>query len=68
MVVEDPRIVEDEFDHAEVVRLVIDVDGGEEGVDLSEDDLVYRLVAAKRGSSDGPIVVEDPDGNPVGLC
>jgi len=50
-VVEDPRIVEDEFDHAEVVRLVIDVDGAEEDVDLSEDDVVYRRLRPGKSRS-----------------
>lgn len=45
LVVEAPGLVVDDFDHCEVVRLVLEVDGVEEIVDLSEDDVVYRRVA-----------------------
>ncbi|MDN5803330.1 MAG: hypothetical protein L0H26_01890, partial [Microlunatus sp.] len=41
-VLEGPEIVIDDFDGAEVVRLVLDLDGGEEVVDLGEDDVLHR--------------------------
>lgn len=45
LVVEAPGLIVDDFDHCEVVRLVLDIDGLEEIVDLSEDDVIYRRVA-----------------------
>ena len=46
IVIDGPQLVRDDFDGAEVVRLVIEVDGGEEEVDLTEDDAVYRRAVA----------------------
>ena len=46
LVVEAPALVFDDFDHCEVVRLVLEVDGVEEIVDLSEDDVIYRRTTA----------------------
>ena len=42
VVLDAPGIVVHEFDGAEVVRLILDVDGGEEVVDLSEDEVIHR--------------------------
>lgn len=42
VVVDALGVVVDDFDNSEVVRLVLDVHGVEEVVDLSEDDVVYR--------------------------
>lgn len=46
LVLDAPGMVVDDFDGAEVVRLVLQVDGTEEVVDFSEDDVVYRRIAA----------------------
>ena len=42
VVLDVPAYVTDEFDGSEVIRLVLDVYGGEEVVDLSEDDVIHR--------------------------
>ena len=42
VVLDAPGVVVDDFDGAEVIRLVLDLDGGEEVVDLSEDDVIHR--------------------------
>ena len=42
VVLDAPGVVLDDFDGAEVIRLVLNLDGGEEVVDLSEDDVIHR--------------------------
>ena len=42
VVLDAPGVVVDDFDGAEVIRLVLDLDGGEEVVDLSEDEVIHR--------------------------